>query len=162
MNCLRGLVLLSLLLLTMSCNSKEREETTEEVTIMVDDLQQSAEPVMIPEIYPAELKALQKGDTYKLKVNDSLSFDLRIGSKNQFVKGITSLTATIVGEMPGMATLSIQADTVVGNLQFPGEDWMYVLSYDRELGRHQMKKTTPEALEGDEMLTPDSAIRNNE
>lgn len=158
---LRILSVLTVSLLFMSCGS-DSEDAARSSTRQSEAM--AEEEVMMPERSPEmvledlDLRAigqLGKGDTYSIQVNDSLSFNFEVQGKNEYVKGIQSLRATLTGGEQGVVTISIQQDTLNGTILVPGKDWYWALYLDPVSGKHIVTKKEQDRIQGSEPLQPE-------
>lgn len=102
------------------------------------------------------VEQLSKGETHTIAVNDTLSFTFQVQARNVYVKGIRSLSGTLMGNESGVVTLSIQQDTLNGTILIPGKDWYWAIYLDRNSGKHMVRRKAQDQLEGSAPLVPEN------
>lgn len=86
----------------------------------------------------SSIRNYSTGDTLDFSLDDDLTISARINRNQAMGERIRNLTATILAPYEGFITLSVNEETMTGNIDLVSENRLFHIRYDSRSGLHYL------------------------
>jgi len=104
------------------------------------------------------LRQYREGEVITLSLDQDLSIAARINRNQAFGEQIRNLTATILDPHEGVVTLSIDRESMTGNIDLVSENRLFHIRYDSLSGTHyvaEIDRDKLDVIEGSQAIEPE-------
>lgn len=147
------MAVITMALLT-ACGSGDPKEEVNNPEIPDAEVIEENEPKAYFQLDTQAISSLKKGDSYTFPMGETDSLKLRVRQARTMMPGVFSISADIVNEETGLATLVIKEDKISGSLDIYDENKLYYVRFDSAGNSYYLEEMDKSDLDSKEGSVP--------